>query len=56
MRLGSAAAYDVRARFSADGMTDAIQDLYDELQLPLTERLGERLLGALLEEPEDDAR
>jgi glycosyltransferase involved in cell wall biosynthesis len=39
MRFGSAAAYDVRGRFSADGMVDAVQDVYDEVLAPMGEKL-----------------
>jgi hypothetical protein len=46
MRLGSAAAYDVRGRFSADGLADAVQGLYDELLAPV----GEKLLRAVLDD------
>jgi glycosyltransferase involved in cell wall biosynthesis len=43
-RLGAAAAYDVRGRFSADGLLDAVQDVYDEVRASP----AERLLGAFL--------
>jgi len=45
LRLGSAAAYDVRGRFSADGMIDAVSDLYDKLLAPV----GEKLLRTVLD-------
>jgi glycosyltransferase involved in cell wall biosynthesis len=43
VRLGSAAAYDVRGRFSADGLLDAVQDLYDEVLESRLERAGQRV-------------
>ena len=46
-RLGAAAAYDVRGRFSADALLDAVQDLYDEVLSPRVERLARRV-GELL--------
>ena len=41
-RLGSAAAYDVRGRFSADALLDAVQDLYDSVLSSRLDRLGRR--------------
>jgi glycosyltransferase involved in cell wall biosynthesis len=46
-RLGSAAAYDVRGRFSADALLDAVQDLYHDVLSPRLERLAHRA-GELL--------
>jgi len=46
-RLGAAAAYDVRGRFSADALLDAVHDLYDEVLSPRLERLAHRV-GELL--------
>jgi glycosyltransferase involved in cell wall biosynthesis len=43
VRLGSAAAYDVRGRFSADGLLEAVQDLYDEVLESRLERAGKRV-------------
>jgi glycosyltransferase involved in cell wall biosynthesis len=45
-RLGSAAAYDVRGRFSADGLLEGLQELYDEVLSPRAERLARSVLGA----------
>jgi glycosyltransferase involved in cell wall biosynthesis len=44
-RLGSAAAYDVRGRFSADGLLEAVQTLYDEVLAGPAERLVRGVLG-----------
>jgi glycosyltransferase involved in cell wall biosynthesis len=46
-RLGSAAAYDVRAGFSADALLEAVQDVYDEVLESRVERLGRRAAEAL---------
>jgi len=39
-RLGSAAAYDVRGRFSADALLEAVQDLYDGVLASPVQRLA----------------
>ena len=45
-RLGSASAYDVRGRFSADALLEGVQELYDEVLAPRGERLARSVLGA----------
>jgi glycosyltransferase involved in cell wall biosynthesis len=42
-QLGAAAAYDVRGRFSADGLLEAIQDVYDEVLTGHMDRLARRV-------------
>jgi glycosyltransferase involved in cell wall biosynthesis len=44
-RLGAAAAYDVRGRFSADGLLEAVQDVYDEVLAGRMDRLARRVGG-----------
>jgi glycosyltransferase involved in cell wall biosynthesis len=45
-RLGSASAYDVRGRFSADALLEGVQELYDEVLAPRGERLARSVFGA----------